>query len=145
METMVHSCEHTQYGRMYILHVLIIQLRVFRVYIHGYSAHHHRLCLLRIQMSIQVRSAKDGYKACRNDCLCSGLWETQGWKQVHSPTWDAPRIFLRKKQHFSRLVSILPSLLKRSNGFLSSLHKLMQFTKTGFLLQLLVNPVLWSW
>lgn len=50
--------------------------------------------------------------------------------KVHSTIRNTPRAFLRKKSHFSRLVSILPSLLKRSNGFLSSPHKLMQFAKT---------------
>lgn len=77
----------------------------------------------------KCEAVKDSYKACRNVCVCSGSWETQGWKQVHSPTWDALRAFLRKKYCFSRLVSILPSLLKRSNEFLSSPRKLMQFAK----------------
>lgn len=97
-------------------------VRAFSVYFHGCFAHHNRLYYWSKHVykceAIGLCASAVVHEECKDVSTCASL---PGMHREH---------FEEGKTHFSRLVSIFPSLLKRSNGFLPSPYKLMQFAKT---------------
>lgn len=149
METTVHSCEHTVWKGLYTTR-FNYPARIcffFSIFSWLFCSSQQTLFVIdpdvyasakqwrKVTKPIGLRASAVAREKCRNTSRCAPL------SGMH---WEH---FGGRKTHFSRLISILPGLLKRSNIFLPSPCNLMGFTKTvaSCCSCWAVSPALRSW